>query len=147
VNVTESWAIQRRTLLNWLARAIASSRQVYNTILRRFPADKFKLYSEGNNLFSTSICALVSAIVKVSRVVKLAPSTPLYRGLGGTTELPKSFFKVDEHGCWGFMEWGLMSTTTSLETAVQFSGAMEDKPLPMVLPPPPLLSLFFRCTP
>jgi hypothetical protein len=74
--------------------------------------------------------------------MKLPSGTPLYRGLGGTLELPPSFFSQDEHGCSGYMDWGLMSTTANLETAVNYSGAKEDKPLPMVLTPPtpPLLA-------
>jgi hypothetical protein len=67
--------------------------------------------------------------------MKLPSGTPLYRGLGGTMALPESFFTADEHGCSGYMDWGLMSTTSNLETAVEYSGAKEDKPLPMVPSP------------
>ncbi len=105
---------------------------MYNTCLRRFPADRFRLFRDGGNLFPTTIFALVSAVVKISRVVKLPPGTPLYRGLGGITDLPRSFSEVDRQGCSGFLDWGFMSTTASLATAVEYSGAKQDKPLPMV---------------
>ena len=111
---------------------IPLSLQVYNTCLRRFPSDSFLLFRDGGNLFPTTIFALVSAVVKISRVMKLLPGTPLYRGLGGAMDLPHSFSKVDRHGCSGFLDWGFMSTTSSLATAVEYSGAKQDRPLPMV---------------
>ena len=42
---------------------------------------------------------LTSAVVKIARVMRLPVGLELYRGLGGTLELPKSFFEADENGC------------------------------------------------
>ncbi len=106
---------------------------MYNTVLRRFPAAEFEAYRAGGNLFPTSIFVLVSAVVKVARAMHLPPGLELYRGLGGLTELPDSFLRADRHGCRGYMEWGLLSTTSSRATAVDYSGAGEGRPLPMMI--------------
>ena len=42
---------------------------------------------------------LTSAVVKIARVMRLPVGLELYRGLGGTLELPESFFEADENGC------------------------------------------------
>jgi len=107
--------------------------QVYNTILRRFPARDFEQFQQGGNLFATTIFVLQSAVMKISRVMRLPPGLELFRGLGGLAELPDSFETPDEHGCLGYMEWGFLSTTSHRETAVEYSGAGEGKPLPMVI--------------
>jgi hypothetical protein len=102
-------------------------------LLRRFPAKDFQIYSAGGNLFATTIFVLVSAVIKISRVMRLPPGLALFRGLGGLAELPDSFWSADEHGCRGYMEWGFLSTTSHRETAILYSGAGEGRPLPMVL--------------
>jgi hypothetical protein len=107
--------------------------QVYNTILRRFPLKEFQQFQQGGNLFATTIFALESAILKISRVMRIPPGMELFRGLGGLAELPDKFDKTDENGCRGYMEYGFLSTTSHRETAVQYSGAGEGKPLPMVI--------------
>ena len=107
--------------------------QIYNLILRRFPAADFKLFQDGKNLFSTTIFVLVSAVVKVSRIMRLTPGMELYRGLGGLAELPESFWVADEFGYRGYMEWGFLSTTSHRDTAIEYSGVGQGYPLPMVL--------------
>ena len=107
--------------------------QVYNTILRRFPAQDFKQFQQGGNQFATTIFVLQSAVMKISRVMRLPPGLELFRGLGGLAELPDSFETPDEHGCVGYTEWGFLSTTSHRQTAVDYSGAGEGKPLPMVI--------------
>jgi hypothetical protein len=107
--------------------------QVYNTILRRFPAKDFQQFQQGGTQFATTICVLQSAVLKISRVMRLPPGLELFRGLGGLAELPDSFYTPDEHGCRGYMEYGFLSTTSHRETAVEYSGAGEGKPLPMVI--------------
>ena len=42
---------------------------VYNCVLRQWPADMFRLFQEGRNLFPTTIFVLVSAIQKIARVM------------------------------------------------------------------------------
>jgi hypothetical protein len=76
---------------------------------------------------------LDSAVQKVARVMKLPEGLRLYRGLGGLMDLPEQFFRADEHGCKGFAEWGFMSTTSDKAIALQYSGAGEGRPLPMVM--------------
>ena len=107
--------------------------QIYNLILRRFPVEDFKIFEVGKNLYSTTIFVLVSAVVKVSRVMRLTPGMNLYRGLGGLAELPASFWVADERGYRGYMEWGFLSTTSNRETAIEYSGVAQGLPLPMVI--------------
>ena len=59
---------------------------IYNAILRRYPADIYKVYEIADNKFPTTIFVLVSAINKLSRCMNIPPGTLLYRGLGGTLE-------------------------------------------------------------
>jgi ankyrin repeat protein len=106
---------------------------VYNTILRSFPEDLFQKFKKFDNLFPTTIFALASAVQKVSRVMKLPENLILYRGLGGTTDLPDSYFQLDQYGCSGFVEWGFMSTTASKKIAIDYCGLSKQKPLPLVL--------------
>jgi hypothetical protein len=106
---------------------------VYGTILRRFPADVFATFERGSNLFSTTIHVLASAVTKLARHVKIPEGRLLYRGLGGTLELPDSFFKADGLGRSGFCEWSFMSTTEDRKVAVQYSGVLEKRPAPTVM--------------
>ncbi len=103
-------------------------------ILRRYPAERYTQFKEGANQFATTIFVLQSAVLKISRVMPLPSGlVELFRGLGGLAELPDSFYVRDKHGCWGYMEWGFLSTTSHRETAVEYSGAGEGKPLPLVI--------------
>ena len=104
--------------------------QVYNTILRRFPAQNFEQFQQGGNQFATTIFVLQSAVMKISRVMRLPPGLELFRGLGGLAELPDTFETPDEHGCVGYTEWGFLSTTSDRATAVEYS---EGKLFPTVL--------------
>jgi ankyrin repeat protein len=83
--------------------------QAYNSILRQWPVDLYVAFKD--NSFTTTLSVLVSAVLKLSRAVKIPAGTPLYRGLGGYMDLPDSFFQANEKGQAGFMEWGFMSTT------------------------------------
>jgi len=101
---------------------------VYNGILRRFPQQLHDDFSRSANTFSTTIFVLVSAVQKLSRVMNIPPGTLLYRGLGGTLDLPACFNNADENGCTGFTEFGFMSTTADRAVAVQYSGVKDNKP-------------------
>jgi hypothetical protein len=68
--------------------------EVYNAVLRRFPKELFERFEGGGNRFATTIHVLVSAVVKIARVMKLPPGLELFRGLGGLAELPESFYQV-----------------------------------------------------
>lgn len=107
--------------------------QIYNTVLRRFPAREFARFQEGGNLFATTIFVLVSAVIKIARVTRLPVGLEVFRGLGGLAELPDSFRRADANGCVGYMEWGFLSTTSDRATALEYSGVGEGRPLPTVL--------------
>ena len=96
--------------------------QVYNTILRQYPEQVFQKYKDGDNLFTTTIFVLVSAIQKLCRTTRITEGTLLYRGLGGKLDLPPSFFQCDEQGCTGYTEWGFLSTTCDRNVALDYSG-------------------------
>ena len=106
--------------------------QIYNTILRRYPEAKFNALKEMDNLYTTTIYVLVSAIQKIAREVKLPAGTKLYRGLGGDKKLPPFFYKSDEKGCRGMVEWAFMSTTLDKNVAIKYSGVREGKPFPLI---------------
>ncbi len=78
----------------------------------------YEAFRAKGNFFSTTIHVLVSAIVKLSRTVKIPAGLKLYRGLSGK-ELPKSFDQGGDRGHRGYMEWGFMSTTSRRKTAMQ----------------------------
>ena len=105
---------------------------LYNAVLRRFPADIYEVFKAAENLFSTTIFVLVSAINKLSRCANIPTGTLLYRGLGGTLEFPERFTRPDPScktpNALGFLEYGFMSTTADKSIAVQYSGVKEGKP-------------------
>ena len=105
---------------------------IYNAILRRYPADIYKVYETADNKFPTTIFVLVSAIQKLSRCMNIPAGTLLYRGLGGSMELPDTFF-VPRDNCMtpnalGYCEFAFMSTTQDRSVAVQYSGVRDNKP-------------------
>jgi hypothetical protein len=101
---------------------------LYNAVLRRWPAKD----CERGNSYPTTIHALVSAVMKLSRTTFFPEGSLLYRGTGGRMTLPAQFSRADGHGCRGFTEWGFMSTTSSRRVAIQYSGVREGRPLPKV---------------
>jgi WD40 repeat protein len=107
--------------------------QIYNTILRRYPKEKFELFEKGDNQFSTTIFVLVSAVQKLSRFTRIPLGTLLYRGLGGRVDLPDIFFQIDDKGCSGYAEWGFLSTTSDRDVALGYSGVKERRPKAMVM--------------
>ena len=98
---------------------------VYNCILRRHPVNIFSVFDGAGNHFSTTIHVLASAVMKLSRASKIPDGLVLYRGLGGTADLPPSFRRADDNGCRGYAEWGFLSTTSSWSVAAMYSGARE----------------------
>lgn len=101
---------------------------IYNAILRQHPENIYEVFRKSGNTFTTTIFVLVSAIQKLSRCMNIPPGTLLYRGLGGTMELPDSFRDADSNGCVGYTEYGFMSTTADRSVAVHYSGVKEHKP-------------------
>ena len=100
---------------------------IYNTVLRKFPQDKYADLKSKDSLFPTTICVLVSAIQKLARVMVLEPGTMLYRGIDGNMEFPSHCFVPDETGCRGMMEFGFMSTTADINTAFSYSNVGDSK--------------------
>ena len=101
---------------------------VYNGILRQFPKELYSVFLQSDNRFSTTIFILVSAVQKLSTCMHIPAGMLLYRGLGGTMELPDSFTIADKNGCKGYTEFGFMSTTADRSVAVQYSGVKDKKP-------------------
>jgi hypothetical protein len=101
---------------------------VYNGILRQYPKELHDEFAKSDNRFSTTIFVLVSAVQKLSRCMNIPAGMLLYRGLGGTLELPDSFSNADENGCKGYCEFGFSSTTADRTVAVQYSGVKDKKP-------------------
>ena len=69
--------------------------------------------------FATTIHVLVSATMKISRAQRVPSGLKLYRGLGGMMELPEGFYRADDRGCRGCMEWGFLSTTSDKHAALE----------------------------
>jgi hypothetical protein len=111
---------------------------IYNAILRRYPKDIYQVYEAAENKFPTTIFVLVSAVQKLSRCMNIPVGTLLYRGLGGSMELPDTFFVPSEHcvpsricmtpNALGYTEFAFMSTTQDRSVAVQYSGVRDNKP-------------------
>jgi ankyrin repeat protein len=111
---------------------------IYNAILRRFPTDIYNFFETADNTFSTTIFVLVSAVQKLSRCMNIPAGSLLYRGLGGSMELPDTFFVpaefcVPSSSCMtpnalGYTEFAFMSTTQDRSVALQYSGVRDNKP-------------------
>ena len=69
-----------------------------SALLRRFPEKRFKAFDENNNLYSTTIFVLTSAIQKVARSAKIVEGTPFYRGLGGGDGAPRCLLEGRRSG-------------------------------------------------
>ena len=94
------------------------------------PPGRRRRAGRGGGRFATTVHVLLSAVLKLMRVVRIPPGTRLYRGLGGRLALPASFGTADANGLHGYAEWGFLSTTASRDVAVQARG-----PLPARGPP------------
>jgi hypothetical protein len=107
--------------------------EIYNSMLRRYPPEKYDAFHSQGNTFATTIFVLVSAIQKLSRHMYLPPFMRLYRGFS-SMEMPDSFYNVDNKtGCSGYTEWGFISTTSNKNVAIQYSGVDAGKPRATVL--------------
>ena len=71
--------------------------------------------------YVTTIHAIVSGIIKLAAIMKLPISRKVYRGLSGL-QLPPEFWNQDDYGARGGVEFGIMSTTTHKDVAVQFTS-------------------------
>ncbi|KAL1515285.1 hypothetical protein AB1Y20_001928 [Prymnesium parvum] len=71
------------------------------------------------NLYSTTILAINSAVVKLSKLTKAAT---VFRGVSGG-ELPASFYQPNEFNVRGGVEAAFMSTTLSLDVALAYANS------------------------
>jgi hypothetical protein len=93
----------------------------------------FALFDNGGNRYATTIFVLVSAVQKVSRCTRIPEGTLLYRGLGGLVDLPDTFHDADDLGRSGYLDWGMMSTSSDLDVALGYSGVNQRRPKAMVM--------------
>lgn len=95
----------------------------YNSILRSFAVAKNNINTSDphTNRFVTTIHCIVSGIIKLSRIMKIPRNRRVYRGLGGML-LPEQFWIPDRHGCCGGVEFGMLSTTTDINIALDYSA-------------------------
>jgi hypothetical protein len=108
---------------------------IYNCVLARWsnPPSLWETLRDGNNLFSTTLSVLVSAVQKLSTVTVIPDGLRVYRGTGGLTYLPEHFTQPDDYNCRGMTEWGFLSCSSNKNIAVQFSGLQEQRPHCMVI--------------
>jgi ankyrin repeat protein len=108
---------------------------IYNCVLARWsnPAAMWDTLRGGNNLFTTTLSVLVSAVQKLSAITVIPDGLKLYRGTGGLVYLPEHFSQPDEFNCRGMTEWAFMSCSADKEVAMRYSGAAEGRPHAMVL--------------
>jgi ankyrin repeat protein len=108
---------------------------MYNCVLARWsnPAAMWDTLRSGNNLFTTTLSVLVSAVQKLSTITVIPDGLKLYRGTGGLVYLPEHFSTPDDFNCRGMTEWGFMSCSADKEVAMGYSGAAEGRPHAMVL--------------
>jgi hypothetical protein len=94
---------------------------LYNAALRKHPPALHAALH--GNAYETTLFCIISAVLKLSKHTAVPPDRRLFRGLGGMI-LPDQFWRAGAAagGLRGAVEWGLMSTTTQREVAVQYSG-------------------------
>jgi hypothetical protein len=80
---------------------------IYNCLLARWssPPEMWVTLHGGNNMFTTTLSVLVSAVQKLSAITVIPDGLKLYRGTGGLSFLPDHFTNPDEYNCKGMTEW------------------------------------------
>ena len=76
---------------------------------------------EKANLYSTTLHAINSAVVKLSKLTK---ATKVYRGVAGGT-LPQSFQTPNEYNVCGGIEAAFMSTTVMRDVASAYASSSD----------------------
>ena len=72
------------------------------------------------NLYSTSILVLQSAVLKLAAKTKVPVMRKVYRGIG--MKLGDEWFEPNKRGVICGVELAFMSTTTNMEIALDYSG-------------------------
>lgn len=75
----------------------------------------------GQNTYAATIHLLNSSLIKLSRLTARIDQ-PVYRGLAGGV-LPKCFWKADENGFCGGVDYGIMSFSANQRTALEYARA------------------------
>jgi hypothetical protein len=92
--------------------------QKYNGVLRK---GKEEGSSQFRGMpFATTLHAINSGLLKLQKVTSIPAGHKVYRGLGGM-RLPERFWKPDQYGCKGGVEFGFMSTTENRDVALRYS--------------------------
>ena len=78
----------------------------------------FETACEGANKYVTTLHAINSAVVKLSKLTKV---TKVYRGMSGMT-LPEQFMKANEVGVRGGIETSFMSTSVDRNVALAYAS-------------------------
>ena len=97
----------------------------YNTVLRSKTKDatmvKFAKDLTKGNLYTTTIHAINSCVIKLSKLTKAGK---VWRGIKDAV-LPKEFWVPNDMGVRGGIEYGFSSTTTNREQALLFAGGQQ----------------------
>ena len=95
----------------------------WNAALRQFPPDLHQRLENSGNKYSSSIHILSSAIKKIQQSGHaLLQNTVLYRGLSGAKLPDEIFVPHQQTRRVGMTEFGVQSTTSDLNVAINYSG-------------------------
>jgi hypothetical protein len=95
---------------------------IYNSIIRRFPAEEYERQKQNAFLYKVTIHMLASAVQKLSREVNIRGSMRLYRGISSANA--QVFLGKD--GRSGFAELGFMSTSRKRDQALEYTDDEND---------------------
>ncbi|EKX40859.1 hypothetical protein GUITHDRAFT_75215, partial [Guillardia theta CCMP2712] len=85
----------------------------YNAVLRLPQSHKV-------NKYVTTLHCVVSGVIKLSKTTRLPSSRVVYRGLKGV-RMPARFVEEDARGVSGGVEYGMLSTSTDRQVALQYA--------------------------
>lgn len=77
--------------------------------------------------FVTTLHAINSALLKLTRVSTLPPSRNVFRGFSGL-KIPHRFLNPDARGCRGGVEFGYLSTSASKAQAIGYIKLFKGMP-------------------
>ena len=93
------------------------------SMFARVPAERYEAAKKELNLYTTTMHAINSIIVKCG---KLTSAVKVYRGSSGAKP-PDEFWQPDQFGICGGVEPGFMSTTQSRQVAVGYASGQPAK--------------------
>jgi hypothetical protein len=96
--------------------------QEYTGVLRNISTIKqSNILKDKESKYTTSIHALISAILKISRKTEIPSARKVYRGLSGIV-LDEKWSGTNAQGAKGGMELGFLSTTLNQNVALEYLG-------------------------